>query len=124
MAQTGVSGTPKLNKKWGKKKIKDEPARKHNIRGNVSFAMAGPNSRTTQFFVNLVDNTQLDPMGFAPFGTVRDMATVEKLFGEYGDGPPHGKGPNQQKIKKKGNKYLKNKFPDLDYIISAKIIEE
>ncbi|MCP4600404.1 MAG: peptidylprolyl isomerase [Proteobacteria bacterium] len=124
MAQTGVSGKPKLNSKWGRKKIKDEPARKHNMRGNVSFAMAGPNSRTTQFFINLVDNKQLDPMGFAPFGMVRDMTQVDALFSGYGDGPPRGKGPNQQRLKQRGNKYLKKQFPDLDYIISAKIIEE
>ena len=124
MAQTGISGKPQLNKKWGRKKIKDEPARKHNVRGMVTFAKAGPNSRTTQFFINLVDNTQLDAMGFAPFGKVRDMTAADALYSGYGDGPPAGKGPNQQRIKQKGNKFLKKKFPELDYIRSATIIEE
>jgi peptidyl-prolyl cis-trans isomerase A (cyclophilin A) len=123
MAQTGVAAKPALNRKWGKKKIKDEPARKHNVRGMVSFAKAGPNSRTTQFFINLVDNTQLDAMGFAPFGQVRDMTAVDALHSGYGDGPPNGKGPNQTKLKQQGNKYLKKKFPDLDYIRTATIME-
>jgi peptidyl-prolyl cis-trans isomerase A (cyclophilin A) len=123
MAQTGISGQPKLNAKWGKKTIRDEPARKHNLRGMITFAKAGPDSRTTQFFINLVDNTQLDAMGFAPFGKVRDMAAVDALYTGYGDGPPSGKGPDQQRIKQKGNGFLKKKFPKLDYIIAATIIE-
>ncbi|MCP4679806.1 MAG: peptidylprolyl isomerase [Deltaproteobacteria bacterium] len=124
MVQTGVSGKPKLNSKWGRKKLRDEPALRRNVRGTVSFAMAGPNSRTTQFFINLVDNKQLDPMGFTPIGKIRHMTAVDALYSGYGDGPPHGKGPDQQRIKKKGNKFLKNEFPDLDYIITATIIEE
>jgi peptidyl-prolyl cis-trans isomerase A (cyclophilin A) len=124
MAQAGISGKPALNKKWGNKPIKDEPARAHNTRGMVTFAMAGPNSRTTQFFINFVDNTQLDAMGFAPFGEVRDMTVADAIYAGYGDGPPSGKGPNQQRIKQQGNKYLKKKFPELDYIRSATLIEE
>lgn len=124
MAQTGVSGNPSLNRKWGKKKIKDEPPKTSNTRGTVSFAKAGPNSRTTQFFINLVDNSQLDAMLFAPFGKVRDMTAADALFAGYGDGPPQGKGPNQQKLKAQGNKYLKKKFPKLDYITSATILDE
>jgi peptidyl-prolyl cis-trans isomerase A (cyclophilin A) len=124
MAQTGVSGTPKLNKKWGNKRIKDDPVMKRNKRGMVTFAHAGPDSRTTQFFINLVDNTQLDASGFSVFGQVRDMTAADALYSGYGDGPPHGNGPDQNKIKKKGNKFLKEKFPELDYIISATIVEE
>jgi peptidyl-prolyl cis-trans isomerase A (cyclophilin A) len=124
MAQTGVSGKPKLNAKWGNKPLRDEPPKQKNTRGMVTFAKAGLNSRTTQFFINLVDNTQLDAMGFSPFGKVRDMTAVEALYSGYGDGPPGGKGPNQQRIKQKGNKYLKAKFPKLDYIVSATIVAE
>jgi len=124
MAQTGISGTPKLNKKWGTKRIKDDPVLKRNSRGTVTFAHAGPNSRTTQFFINLVDNTQLGAQGFSVFGQVRDMTIVDALYSGYGEGAPSGKGPDQTKVKMKGNKYLKNSFPELDYIISATIIEE
>jgi len=124
MAQTGVSGDPKLNKKWGKKRIKDDPVLKRNTRGTVTFAHAGKNSRTTQFFINLVDNTQLGASGFTVFGQVRDMTAADALYSGYGDGPPNGNGPDQQKIKKKGNAFLKEKFPELDYIISATIVEE
>ena len=124
MAQTGVSGDPKLNRKWGQKRIKDDPVMKRNKRGTVTFAHAGKNSRTTQFFINLVDNTQLDASGFTVFGQVRDMTAADALYSGYGDGPPRGKGPDQNKLKKKGNAFLKADFPELDYITSATVIEE
>ena len=124
MAQTGISGTPKLNNKWGRKRIKDDPVMRRNTRGMVTFAHAGQNSRTTQFFINLADNTQLDASGFSVFGKVRDMTAADALYSGYGDGPPDGKGPDQSKTKKKGNKFLREQFPELDYVISATIIEE
>jgi peptidyl-prolyl cis-trans isomerase A (cyclophilin A) len=124
MAQAGLSGTPRLNAKWQKRPLMDDPLKRRNTRATVTFAMAGLNSRTTQFFINLVDNPQLDPAGFSPFGQVRDMAVVETLYSGYGEGAPNGKGPKQGKLAKKGNKFLKKKFPDLDYILSATIIEE
>lgn len=123
MAQTGISGDPKLNRRWQDKRIKDDPVRKQNKRGLVSFATAGRNSRTTQFFINFEDNVDLDKSGFAPFGKVRDMTAADALFDGYGDGPPYGKGPDQNKIKSKGNAFLKKKFPNLDYITSATVVE-
>jgi peptidyl-prolyl cis-trans isomerase A (cyclophilin A) len=123
MAQTGISGDPKQTAKWQNKRIKDDPVKKSNTRGMVTFATAGPNSRTTQFFINFEDNTQLDESGFAPFGKVRDMTAADALYSGYGDGPPYGKGPDQNKIKAQGNKFLKKKFPDLDYIVSAIVVE-
>ena len=124
MAQTGMSGKPKLNSKWRAKRIKDDPVKKRNLRGMVSFATSGRDSRTTQFFINLVDNTQLDRMGFAPFGKVRDMSVVDSLYAGYGEGAPRGKGPSQQRIATKGDSYLKTKFPKLDYIKSAEILKK
>lgn len=123
MAQIGISGSPAKNLEWRAKKIKDDPVVESNSRGMISFAMAGPNTRTTQIFINLVDNKRLDTMGFAPFGKVRDMGTVDKLCSEYGEGAPRGKGPDQGEIMAKGNEYLKKSFPQLDYIKKATIME-
>lgn len=123
MAQTGIHGDPKVNAEWRTKRIQDDPGAQSNTRGMVSFAMGGRNSRTTQFFINLKDNMRLDSMGFAPFAKVRDMAVVDALFDGYGEGAPGGLGPRQPRIQTEGNAYLKKEFPDLDYIVSASIVE-
>ncbi len=124
MVQTGISGDPALNAIWRKKRIPDDPASQSNTKGMVSFATSGPNSRTTQFFINFSDNKRLDKMGFTPIGKVRDMAVVETLYAEYGEGAPRGRGPSQGRIQREGNPYLKKEFPKLDYLKTATIIEE
>ncbi len=122
MAQTGISGDPALNVQWREKTIPDDPVKASNTRGTVSFATSGPNSRTTQFFINFGDNSRLDGMGFAPFGKVKDMAPVDALYDGYGEGAPRGRGPSQPLIQSRGNDYLRESFPKLDYIKSAKIL--
>ncbi len=122
MAQAGLSGDPARNAEWRTRRITDDPVTQSNKRGMVTFAMAGPNTRTTQFFINFSDNTQLDGMGFAPFGQVRDMAPVDALYKGYGEGAPRGQGPSQSRVAKEGNPYLKAEFPNLDYINSAEVL--
>lgn len=123
MAQVGISGDPALNAQWRENKIEDDPVKASNTRGTVTFATSGPDSRTTQFFINFGDNSRLDGMGFAPFGKVKDMAPVDALYDGYGEGAPRGRGPQQGRIQAEGNTYLRESFPKLDYIKSAKIIE-
>jgi peptidyl-prolyl cis-trans isomerase A (cyclophilin A) len=124
MAQVGISGDPAVNAKWRERGILDDPVKASNTRGMVTFAMSGrPNSRTTQFFINFDDNENLDGMRFAPFGKVRDMKVVDSLHKGYGEGAPHGMGPDQSRIQKEGNAYLKNEFPKLDYILIAEVIK-
>ncbi len=122
MAQVGISGDPALNAKWKNDRIEDDPVEQSNTRGMVSFASSGPDSRTTQFFISFVDNSQLDRMGFSPFGKVRDMATVDALYAGYGEGAPRGRGPSQALMQSQGNSYLQKDFPKLDYIKSAKVL--
>ena len=123
MAQVGISGDPALNTEWRGKPIADDPVKASNTRGTVTFATSGPNSRTTQFFINFSDNSRLDGMGFAPFGKIKDMAPVDALYDGYGEGAPRGRGPSQGRMQTEGNTYLRESFPKLDYIKSAKIIE-
>jgi peptidyl-prolyl cis-trans isomerase A (cyclophilin A) len=94
-----------------------------NLRGYVTFATAGTNTRTTQVFINYADkNTSLDSQGFAPFGkVVEGMEVVNKLFSAYGEGAPSGHGPDQNRIQKEGNAYLTKSFPKLDFIKTATI---
>lgn len=122
MAQFGIHGDPAISAKWREAKITDDPVKGSNTRGTITFATAGPNTRTTQFFINFVDNRNLDSMGFAPFGkVVEGMDVVDKLNGEYGEGAPRGRGPDQGRIQMQGNAYLKKDFPNLDYIKSVTI---
>jgi peptidyl-prolyl cis-trans isomerase A (cyclophilin A) len=124
MVQFGINGDPKLNTVWRTARIADDPVKKSNTTGYVSFATSGANSRTTQVFINYVDrNSALDKSGFAPFGKISEgMSVVESLYADYGEGAPSGKGPEQGRIQTEGNAYLQKSFPKLDYIKSAVIV--
>jgi peptidyl-prolyl cis-trans isomerase A (cyclophilin A) len=118
VAQWGYSGDAKISKAWRAAKIDDDPVRKKNARGTVTFAMGGPNSRTAQIFINLKDNDDLDKKGFAPFGEVIEgMEVADKLHSGWGNTP------QQKKILEEGNAYLDREFKELDRIKSAKVLE-
>jgi len=122
VAQFGISGDPATSKRWREDAIDDDPVVQSNARGTLTFAMAGPNTRTTQLFINLVDNGRLDDMGFSPVGRITDgFGVVESLYSGYGEGSPHGSGPDQGRIQHHGNDYLRADFPELDYITEARI---
>jgi len=124
IAQFGINGEPDVMSKWRSSSIPDDPVKVTNSRGTLVFATAGPNTRTTQIFVNTRDegNAFLDKQGFSPFGVVLEgMDIVDKLYAGYGEGAPGGKGPNQALIQKKGNSYLAESFPSLSYISKATI---
>lgn len=124
MVQFGIHGDPTVSKGWRSASIQDEAPKESNKKGFVTFAKGGPNSRTTQVFINYGDNSRLDAMGFPPFGkVVEGMSVVEKLHGGYGDGPPSGKGPDQGRIQSEGNAYLAKDFAQLDSIKRATIVE-
>ena len=124
MAQFGLSGNPALNAKMDTLRIPDDPVTQSNKRGMLTFATAGPNTRSNQFFINYRDNSTLDVQGFAPIGKVVDgMKAVDALYGGYGEGAPNGAGPSQDSIGEKGNEYLQRAFPKLDYIKSATIVK-
>ncbi len=122
MVQFGINGDPKLSRVWRDANIKDDPVKASNKRGNITFATAGPDTRTTQVFINFGNNAGLDDQGFAPFGQViSGMEVVDALYAEYGEGAPRGDGPDQGLVQTQGNAYLKKDFPKLDYIKTATI---
>jgi peptidyl-prolyl cis-trans isomerase A (cyclophilin A) len=122
MVQFGINGDPKISAVWRDANIKDDAVKQSNTRGTVTFATAGPNTRTTQVFVNFGDNAGLDRQGFSPFGkVVSGMDVVDSLFGGYGEGSPSGHGPNQGIVQSLGNAYLGKAFPKLDFIQTATI---
>jgi cyclophilin family peptidyl-prolyl cis-trans isomerase len=122
VAQFGLKGIVGKDLYWSQMTLPDDEVQQNNVRGTVTFAMAGPATRTTQVFINLRDNTYLDTRRFAPFAkVVSGMEVVDQLYGGYGDGPPNGKGPDQERIQQEGNGYLEKEFPKLDYIKTAKV---
>jgi len=122
MVQFGISGDPATMAKWRDARIADDPVKQSNKRGFITFATSGPDSRTTQVFINFKDNDRLDSMGFSPFGqVVSGMNVVDSLFADYGEGAPRGSGPEQGRIQTEGNAYLTRSFPKLDFIKKATI---
>lgn len=125
IAQFGIHGNPMINAQWRAATLQDDPVVESNARGTVTFATSGPNSRTTQLFINFRDNANLDADGFSPFGrVVEGLDVAESFFSGYGEGPPRGSGPYQGQIHAEGNEYLEADFPDLDYVIAARIVGE
>jgi peptidyl-prolyl cis-trans isomerase A (cyclophilin A) len=119
MVQVGMNGDPALHAKWSENTINDDPVLQSNLPGYVTFAKTGlPNSRSTQFFINYKDNSQLDADRFAPFGKVvagMDVAlAIEAKYREL---------PDQNAIRSAGNQYLKSQFPDLDFIKKASVVQ-
>src|SRR5262249_9456729 len=123
MAQFGISGDPAVAAAWMHANIPDDPVRESNTRGRLTFATAGPNTRTTQLFINFGHNRGLDGQGFARIGEVTEgMSVVDSLYNGYGEGAPRGAGPDQGRVQSQGNAYLKSSFPKLDRVISASIV--
>ena len=120
VVQFGLAGQPAVDSAWDGRRLRDDEGKASNARGTVVFATSGPDTRTTQLFINLADNAQLDAMGFAPLGVVRKgMNVVDSLYREYGEGAPMGGGPDQMRIKREGNAYLLARFPKLDSIVRS-----
>ena len=121
VVQFGISPYPQVSKAWQNATIHDDPVTVHNTRGAVTFASAGPDSRTTQVFINLGDNENLDQSGFAPFGAVSSgMDVVDKLYSGYADAPTDKQG----EMAAQGNAYLDNNYPKLDSIKTARVTQE
>ncbi len=124
VVQFGISAYPEVSDAWRNARIKDDPVKQGNKRGTICFAKSNEaNTRTTQVFISLKDNAQLDSLGFAAFGkVVEGMSTVVLFYGGYGEGAPSGRGPNQELVQSKGRAYLEKSFPKLDSIQTAKIV--
>jgi peptidyl-prolyl cis-trans isomerase A (cyclophilin A) len=124
MVQFGINGDPGVNAAWREARIPDDPVTQSNRRGMVTYAMAGPDTRTTQLFINFGDNKSLDRQGFAPFGgVVEGLAVVDSLYSGYGEGAPRGMGPDQGRAQAEGNAYLRRSFPKMDFVKTARVVK-
>ena len=117
VVQFGLNADPAINKVWEQARIQDDPVTQSNKRGRLVFATAGPNTRTTQLFINFGNNGRLDGMGFAPFGEVIEgMDVVDKIYAGYGEQP------QQNLITEQGDAYISKNFPKIDKIKLARVI--
>ncbi len=125
VVQFGVSPDPRTNAVFNNLAIKDDPVKQSNKKGMMSFATNGPGTRRTQVFVNLNDNTALDKQGFAPFAKVVEGIdkVVDAFYSGYGDMPPRGMGPDPSKLAVEGDSYAESKFPRLDTIFKASVVD-
>src|SRR5258706_11136102 len=119
VVQFGISPDPAVSRAWQNANIKDDPVKASNTAGTITYADAGPNTRTTQVFINLANNaSNLDRMGFSPFGRVTSgMNVVNRLYAGYDDQPTN----DQQQMTSQGDAFLRKHFPKLDRIVSARI---
>ena len=117
VVQFGLSADPAVNKAWDQATIHDDPVKQSNKRATLVFATAGPNTRTTQLFINFANNSRLDGMGFAPFGEVIDgMDKVDRIYAGYGEQP------SQDLITAQGDAYISHNFPKIDKIKLARVL--
>jgi cyclophilin family peptidyl-prolyl cis-trans isomerase len=119
IAQFGIAGDPAVARAWSQRRLPADPPREHNLRGTMSFAQYKPTDRATNVFINLRDNPELDTLKFVPIGrVVKGMEVVDSLYKYYGEFPaadePFG---NPRRLARESNKYLDEKFPDLDHLI-------
>ncbi len=124
IVQFGIAGDPKLAQEWRSRTIPDDPVKQSNLRGYAGYAMTGPYTRTTQIYINLKDNTQLDAQGFAPFArVVEGWDVVTRLYSGYGESSGGGvRAGKQQKLFEEANPYLDREFPKLDKLIRATLL--
>ena len=119
VVQWGISANAKIARAWANANIPDDRVRHTNARGTIVFADAGPNTRSTQLFVNLADNSGLDTQGFAPFGVVTSgFATLRHLYHGYGEAPSN----DQAQMTQQGDAFVRKHFPKLDRILRARVV--
>jgi cyclophilin family peptidyl-prolyl cis-trans isomerase len=123
IAQFVIAGDPSIARTWKDRAIPDDSTRTSNVRGTIAFAMTGPNTRTTQLFISLVDNSRLDAQGFAPLGrVVSGMDVVDRIYGGYGETAGGGmRAGKQDRMMNEGNRHLDQDFPKLDRLIRARV---
>ncbi len=123
VAQFGVHRDFNVHETWRQFFIVDDPRQQSNVRGTLSFAQSGPNTRATEIFINLADNTMLDEQGFVPFAKVVDgMDVVDRFYSGYGEMRPEGREIDPGRVEEEANEYLVPRFPKLDYIKHASFV--
>jgi homoserine O-acetyltransferase len=124
IVQFGIARDSSINAAWAGRSFPDDSVKEPNTRGTFAFAMTGPNSRTTQIYISLVDNKRLDSQGFSPLGrVVEGMAVVDSLYGGYGETSGGGmRAGKQGPLMNGGNAYVDREYPKLDRLIRITLV--
>jgi peptidyl-prolyl cis-trans isomerase A (cyclophilin A) len=124
IAQFGVHRDFDVHDKWRQLVIPDDPPKGKNLRGSLAFAKSGPDTRSTEIFINLADNAVLDQQGFVPFAKiVEGVDVIDKLYWGYGEFRPEGKEIDPGRLEGETNEYLVPRFPKMDYIKTARFVQ-
>ena len=124
IAQFGIHRDFNVHGTWRELVIVDDPPQQKNLRGTLAFAQSGRNTRATEVFINLKDNPELDEDRFVPFGkVVEGMEIVDSLYSGYGELGPRGRGPDAGRAENEANEYMVPRFPNLDYIKRARLVQ-
>jgi len=118
--QFGIASEPDETNKWSDT-ILDDPVTQSNERGTITYATGGANTRTTQLFINLKDNSGLDQQGFAPFGKV--VSGMDVLQAIFNPTPNASGGASQSNLEAKGNEWILEKYPNIDLIENTALFE-
>ncbi len=123
IVQFGIAGDSATNARWSTATFPDDPVTHSNTLGTIAFAMRGPNDRTTQLFISVVDNSRLDAQGFSPIGrVVSGMDVVTSIYSGYGESSGGGvRAGKQGPLINGGNAYVDREFPRLDRLIRVEI---
>jgi len=117
--QFGISGSEEQNDKWLHSPILDDPVVGSNTRGSISFATAGPDTRTSQVFINYADNSRLDSMGFAPFGKV--ISGLEVAEAAFNPTPGDSGGVDQDMYEYFHNDWIRSEYPGINFVVGASV---
>ncbi len=124
IAQFGVHRDFNVHEKWREFFIVDDPPNQKNLRGTLAFAKSGPNTRSTEIFINLADNAALDAEYFVPFAKiVEGVEVIDKIYSGYGEMRPEGKDIDPGRVEGETNEYLVQRFPKMDYIKRARFVQ-
>jgi len=125
IAQFGVHRDFDVHDKWRRLVIPDDPFKEKNLRGTLAFAKSDPDTRSTEVFINLVDNPALDDQKFVPFAKIVDgLDVIDKIYSGYGEMRPEGKDIDPGRVEGETNEYLVQHFPKMDYIITARFVSD
>jgi homoserine O-acetyltransferase len=127
IVQFGLHGDPAVNAAWKDKYLMDDPPRSMNARGTFAFAMKGPtnpNTRNTQIYINLADNSRNNGEPFTVLGRVIEgMSVVDSLYSGYGENSGAGMRQGRQgPLEAGGNAYMDREYPLLDRILRVTVM--
>lgn len=112
---------PILDACGAKAKLKRQRCMRHR-KGFLSFAGAGPNTRSIEMFVGLADTGHGGTPHEVPFGRVlpQSFPVLDQLYTGYGEMQSFGgRAPSSGRVRSQGIGFVADEYPDLDFVTSC-----